>query len=85
MKNGNRKTPWHFLKDLVVTYAIIIVFKLANSEDENAKKIRKFLVNLSKKLMEYGVEYPYILTNSSNWTLDILENFSVDELYKLKE
>ncbi len=75
-----------FKRLIVVTYAIIIVFKLTNSEDENAKKIIKFLVNLSKKLMEYGVEYPsYILTNSSNWTLDILENFSVDELYKLKE
>ena len=65
------------------------MFKLANSDNENAKKIREFLVKLSGKLMEYGVEYtmPALLTGL--WVflrfMDILENFSIDELYKLKE
>jgi len=53
-----------FKRLIVVAYAIILVFKLANSNDENAKKIREFLVKLSGKVMEYGVEYtlPALLT-----------------------
>ena len=78
-----------FKRLIVVAYAVVIVFKLANSDDENAKKIREFLVKLSGKLMEYGVEYtmPALLTGL--WVflrvIDVLENFSIDELYELKE
>jgi len=78
-----------FKRLIVVAYAVILVFKLANSDDENAKKIREFLVKLSGKLMEYKVEYtmPALLTGL--WVflriMDVLENFQIDELYKLKE
>jgi len=77
-----------FKRLIVVAYAIILVFKLANSNDENAKKIREFLVKLSGKVMEYGVEYtlPALLTGL--WVflriMDVLDNFSVEELNKLK-
>jgi len=78
-----------FKRLIVVAYAIVLVFKLANSDDENAKKSREFLVKLSGKLIEYGIEYtlPALLTGL--WVflriMDVLENFSMDELYKLKE
>jgi len=78
-----------FKRLIVVTYAIILVFKLANSEDENAKKIREFLVKLSGKVMEYKKEYtlPALLTGL--WIflriMDVLSHFSIDELYALRE
>ena len=78
-----------FKRLIVVAYAIILVFKLANSEDENAKKIRKFLVKLSGKVMEYKKEYtlPALLTGL--WIflriMEVLDNFSIEELYALRE
>jgi len=78
-----------FKRLIVVAYAIVLVFKLANSDDERAQEIRKFLVKLSGKLMEYGVEYtlPALLTGL--WVflriMDLLENFSIDELYELRD
>ena len=78
-----------FKRLIVVAYAIILVFKLANSDDENAGKIREFLIKLSGKVMERGVEYtlPALLTGF--WVflrvMDVLDNFSKKELDKLKE
>jgi hypothetical protein len=77
-----------FKRLIVVAYAIVLVFKLANSNDENAKKIREFLVKLSGKLMQRGVEYtlPALLTGL--WVflrlMDILNTFSIGELSTLK-
>jgi len=52
-------------------------------------KIRKFLVKLSGKLMEYKVAYtmPTLLTGLWMFLglMDVLENFSIDELYRLKD
>jgi IS4 transposase len=78
-----------FKRLIVVAYAIILVFKLANSDDENAGKIREFLIKLSGKVMERGVEYtlPALLTGF--WVflrvMDVLDNFSKEELDTLKE
>jgi hypothetical protein len=77
-----------FKRLIVVAFSILLVFKLANSNDENAKKIREFLVKLSGKLMEYGVEYtlPALLTGL--WVflrlMDVLNTFSIEELNALK-
>jgi hypothetical protein len=77
-----------FKRLIVVAYATILVFKLANSNDENAKKIREFLVKLSGKLMERGIEYtlPALLTGL--WVflrlMDVLNTFSTEELNTLK-
>jgi len=77
-----------FKRLIVVALSIVLVFKLANSNDENAKKIREFLVKLSGKLMEYGVEYtlPALLTGL--WVflrlMDVLNTFSIEELNALK-
>ena len=77
-----------FKRLIVVAYAVILVFKLANSNNDNAKKIREFLVKLSGKLMEYGVEYtlPALLTGL--WVflrlMDVLNTFSIEELNALK-
>jgi hypothetical protein len=77
-----------FKRLIVVAYAVMLVFKLANSDDENAKKIREFLVKLSGKLMQRGVEYtlPALLTGL--WVflrlMDVLNTFSIEELNTLK-
>jgi hypothetical protein len=77
-----------FKRLIVVAFSIVLVFKLANSDDENAKKIREFLVKLSGKLMEKGKEYtlPALLTGL--WVflrmMDVLNTFSIEELNTLK-
>ncbi len=78
-----------FKRLLVVSYAIVLVYKLANDDSEEGKKIRAFLVKLSGKLMAYGTEYtlPALLTGL--WVflrmMDVLKNFSIDELNELKD
>jgi len=78
-----------FRRLIVVAYAVVLVFKLANSDDENAQEIRRFLVKLSGRLMEYGVEYTLPALLSGLWIflrmMDLLQILSVDELYALKE
>ena len=88
MRNGNKKKHYLFKRLIVVAFSIVLVFKLANSDDENAKKIREFLVKLSGKLMEKGKEYtlPALLTGL--WVflrmMDVLNTFSIEELNTLK-
>ena len=87
MRNGNKKKHYLFKRLIVVAFSIVLVFKLANSDDENAKKISS-LVKLSGKLMEKGKEYtlPALLTGL--WVflrmMDVLNTFSIEELNTLK-
>ena len=87
MRNGNKKKHYLFKRLIVVAFSIVLVFKLANSDDENAKKISS-LVKLSGKLMEKGKEYtlPALLTGV--WVflrmMDVLNTFSIEELNTLK-
>lgn len=78
-----------FKRLLVVSYAVVLVYKLANDESEEGKKVRAFLIKLSGKLMEYKTEYtlPALLTGL--WVflqiMDVLQHFSIDELNQMKE
>ena len=86
MRNGNKKKHYLFKRLIVVAFSIVLVFKLANSDDENTKKISS-LVKFSGKLMEKGKEYtlPALLTGV--WVLrvmDVLNTFSIKELNTLK-
>lgn len=77
-----------FKRLLVVSYAVVLVYKLANDDTEEGRKVRAFLVKLSGKLMEYKTEYtlPALLTGL--WVflrmMDMLQHFSIDELYHLR-
>ena len=78
-----------FKRLLVVSYAIVLLYKLANDDTQEGKKVRAFLVKLSGKLMAYKTEYtlPALLTGL--WVflrmMDMLQHFSIDELYQLRD
>lgn len=77
-----------FRRLLVVSYACMIVWKIANDNSENAKKIREFLILLSGKLIERGKEFTYPALLSGLWAylqmMDVIEMFSKDELLEIK-
>lgn len=78
-----------FRRLIVVAYAVVLVLQLANDESNEAKEVRAFLIKLSGKLMEYGVEYTLPALLSGLWvflrTIDLLEHFSLEEIYRFKE
>jgi hypothetical protein len=87
LERWQQEKHYLFKRLIVVAFSIVLVFKLANSDDENAKKISS-LVKLSGKLMEKGKEYtlPALLTGL--WVflrmMDVLNTFSIEELNTLK-
>ena len=90
LERWQQETPLALFKRLlVVSYAIVLVYSLAHDDTEEARKVRIFLVKLSGKLMEYGKEYTLPALLSGLWVflrmMDILENFSVDELYSFRD
>jgi IS4 transposase len=78
-----------FKRLLVVSYSCILVWKIANDSSKNAQKIRKFLVTLSGKLMEWNKEftYPALLSGLENYIqiMDVLLLFSREELFDMKK
>jgi hypothetical protein len=77
-----------FRRLLLVSYACMLVWKIANDNSENAKKIREFLILLSGKLIERGKEFTYPALLSGLWAylqmMDVLELFTKDELLEIK-
>jgi CRISPR/Cas system endoribonuclease Cas6 (RAMP superfamily) len=77
-----------FRRLLVVSYACVLVWKIANDRSENAKKIRDFLVLLSGKLIERGTDFTHPALLTGLWAylqiMDIMELFSRDELLDIK-
>ena len=78
-----------FKRLLVVSYSCILVWKIANDSSENSQKIRKFLVMLSGKQLEWNTEftYPALLSGLENYIqmMDVLLRFSHEELLSMKK
>ena len=77
-----------FRRLLIVSYACMLVWKIANDNSENAKKIREFLILLSGKLIERGKEFTYPALLSGLWAylqmMDVIELFTKNELLEIK-
>ncbi|MCI0501269.1 MAG: transposase [Epsilonproteobacteria bacterium] len=77
-----------FKRLLVVSYTCMLVWRIANDSSENAKKLRDMLIKISGMSMEYGVEftYPALLKGLESYfaTVDLLERFSVEEIFKMR-
>ncbi len=77
-----------FRRLLVVSYSCVLVWKIANDNSKNGKKIREFLVLLSGRLIERGKEFthPALLAGLENYIqmLDLLSMFSRDDLLNMK-
>ena len=78
-----------FKRLLVVSQSCMFVWKVANDNSNNAKKIRDMLIELSGKQMQRGVDwtYPALLTGLEHYlsTIDLLTRFSKEELFKIRD
>ena len=77
-----------FKRLLVVSQSCMLVWKIANDNSADAKKLREILIELSGKQIQRGVDftYPALLKGLENYliTIDMLERFSVDDILKMK-
>ena len=90
LEEWQQKEPLALFKRLlIVSNACILVWKIANDNSDNAKKIRDFLIKLSGKQIERGVTftYPALLSGLENYltTLDLLRQFSVEDIFKMRD
>jgi len=78
-----------FKRLLVVSYSCVLVWKIANDSSKKAQEIRKFLVMLSGKQLEWGTEftYPALLSGLESYIqiMDVLLFFSHEELLDMKK
>ncbi len=78
-----------FRRLLVVSYACVLVWKIANDNSKNGAKIREFLVLLSGRLIERNKEFthPALLAGLENYIqmLDLLSMFSKEDLLDMKQ
>ncbi len=90
LEQWQQKEPLALFKRLlIVSNACILVWKIANDNSDNAKKIRDFLIKLSGKQIQRGIEftYPALLSGLENYltTLDLLRQFSVEDIFKMRD
>ncbi|MDQ7046175.1 MAG: transposase [Sulfurovum sp.] len=78
-----------FRRLLICSYACVLLWKLQQSNEENAETIKKFLVKISGRLMEWGKDYtaPALLAGLWNFLqmMDILTVYNVDDLFSMKD
>jgi hypothetical protein len=90
LEQWQQKEPEALFKRLiVVSQSCMLVWKIANDNSANAKKIRAILVQLSGKQIQRGIEwtYPALLTGLESYlsTVDLLTRFSQDEIFKIRD
>jgi len=77
-----------FRRLLVVSYSCVLVWKIANDNSKNGKKIRDFLVLLSGRLIQKDKEFthPALLAGLENYIqmLDLMSMFSQEDLLDMK-
>lgn len=78
-----------FKRLLVVSHSCVLVWKVANDNNSNAKKLRQILIEISGKQIQRGVEftYPALFKGLETFivTLEMLKRFSSNELFELKD
>jgi len=90
LEEWQQKEPLALFKRLlIVSNACILVWKIANDNTAQAKRIRDFLIQLSGKQIQRGIEftYPALLSGLENYltTLDLLRQFSVEDIFKMRD
>jgi len=90
LESWQQETPIAlFRRLLVVSYATLFVWKIEHSEDKNAPVVRKFLVQLSGRLIEKKKEYTTPALLAGLWVfmkmMNILAIYDVEALFAFKE
>lgn len=90
LEEWQQKEPLALFKRLlIISNACILVWKIANDNSDSAKTIRDFLISLSGKQIQRGVDFthPALLSGLENYlsTLDLLRQFSVEDIFKMRD
>ena len=77
-----------FKRLLVVSYACVLVWKIANSNEKNSDKLRELLVKLSGRLVEKKKKFTSPALLAGLWSffssMDILQMYEIEELLSIK-
>jgi len=89
LESWQQETPMALFKRLlVVSYACLFVWKIERSEDKNAPAVRKFLVQLSGRLIEKKKEYTTPALLAGLWVfmkmMNVLKIYDVESLFAFK-
>jgi len=90
LEEWQQKEPLALFKRLlIISNACILIWKIANDNSDNAKAIQDFLISLSGKQIQRGVDftYPALLSGLESYlaTLDLLRQFSVEDIFKMRD
>ncbi|MDQ7062538.1 MAG: transposase [Sulfurimonas sp.] len=90
LEEWQQKEPLALFKRLlIISNACILIWKIANDNSDNTKAIRDFLISLSGKQIQRGVDftYPALLSGLESYlaTLDLLRQFSVEDIFKMRD
>jgi len=90
LESWQQETPMAlFRRLLVVSYATLFVWKIERSEEKNAPIVRKFLVQLSGRLIEKNKEYTTPALLAGLWVfmkmMNVLAIYDVETLFTFKE
>jgi len=90
LEEWQQKQPSALFKRLmIVSQSCMLIWKIANDNSLNAKKLREILVQLSGKQLQWGVEYTYpaLLSGLESYmaTVDLLTRFSKEEIFKIRD
>ncbi|MCK5855400.1 MAG: hypothetical protein KAG56_09270, partial [Sulfurovaceae bacterium] len=90
LESWQQETPMAlFRRLLVVSYATLFVWKIERSEEKNAPAVRKFLVQLSGRLIEKKKDYTTPALLAGLWVfmkmMNVLAIYDVEALFTFKE
>ena len=90
LENWQQEEPLALLKRLLVaSMACVVVWQLQRDESDQASEARRLLVRLSGRQMKWGCESTAPALMTGLWSLlailDVLENYTLDEIKKLTE
>lgn len=78
-----------FRRLLICSHACVLLWKLQQSNEANAEFIKKFLAQLSGRLMEWGKDYtaPALLAGLWNFLqmMDLLTLYDTEQLFKMRD
>lgn len=84
-----KKAEAIFRRLLICSHACVLLWKLQQSNEKSAEIIKKFLIKISGRLMEWGKDdtAPALLAGLWNFLqmLEVLAIYDIDELFKMRD
>ena len=89
LESWQQKTPKAIFRRLIiVSYACVLVWQLANAKDKKAEELRTLLVRLSGRQMSYGTDFTYPALFAGLWSflsmMELMEIYDAKDLLDMK-